>query len=397
MKWAKTALLIVLFSVVVNAQDTLLTVNALEAALNAKPTGAAADALVNRIRQTFGNDLTKPLAPKVDDLDVAWVIEAADAKEARVMFDHLQQGLPLARIGASNVFAGVKHFGWGDAVRWQYEVDGKRWQVGNGQLELYTTPPEAKEKPGAPKGKLIQMPKWTSKIFEGATRDWWVYVPAQYTADKPAAVMVFQDGQNPRNYMPVILDNLIAQGDIPVMIGIFLPPGMRTDDRPNRSFEYDTLSDQYARFLLEEILPEVEKNYRLTKDPQLRAITGISSGGICAFTVAWERPNEFSKVLSWVGSFTNIAAGPTVRAGGHNYEALLRKTPKKNLRVFLQDGANDLDNANGNWPLANQQMAKALSFMGYDYKFEFGRGFHSDRHGRAILPDSLRWLWRGWR
>ena len=394
MKWAKTALLILLFSVAIHAQDAPLTPNALEAALAAKPTGAAAETLVARIRQTFGADLAKPLAPKIDDLDAAWVIEAPDAKEVRVMFDHLQVGLPLTRVGTSNIFAGVKHFGWGDGVRWQYELDGKRLAVGNGQLELYTTPPETKEKPSVPKGKLMQMPKWESHVFAGTTRDWWVYVPAQYTADKPAAVMVFQDGQGPKNYMPTIFDNLIAQGDIPVMIGIFLPPGVLADGKPNRSFEYDTLSDQYARFLLEEIFPEVEKNYRLTKDPNMRAITGSSSGGICAFTVAWERPNEFSKVLSWVGSFTNIAAGPTVRAGGHNYEALIRKTPKKNIRVFLQDGASDLDNANGNWPLANQQMAKSLSFMGYDYKFEFGRGFHSDRHGRAILPDSLRWLWR---
>jgi enterochelin esterase family protein len=397
MKWTKTVFMIVLFSVSGFAQDALLTVAALEAALAAKPEGAAADALVARLRQTFGADLSKPLAPKVDELVAAWAIEAPDAKAVFVVSDQTQFRLPLARVGTSHVFAGVKHFGWGDAVRWQYDVDGRRLTAGNGQLELYTTPPEAKEKPGVPKGKVLQMPKHTSKVFPGATRDWWIYVPAQYTAEKPAAVMVFQDGQNPRNYMPVILDNLIAQGDIPVMIGIFLPPGVNPDGRPNRSFEYDTLSDQYTRFLLEEIFPEVEKSYRLSRDPQMRAITGISSGGICAFTVAWERPDQFSKVLSWVGSFTNIAAGPTVRAGGHNYEAMIRKTPNKPIRVFLQDGENDLDNANGNWPLANQQMAKSLSFKGYDYKFEYGRGFHSDRHGRAILPDSLRWLWRGWR
>ena len=136
---------------------------------------------------------------------------------------------------------------------------------------------------------------------------------------------------------------------------------------------------------------------KLRHDPESRAIAGISSGGICAWTVAWERPDEFRKVLSWVGSFTNIASGKTRREGGHNYEALIRKTPKKPIRVFLQDGANDLDNNNGNWPLANQQMAKALAFAGYDYKFVFGQGFHSNRHGRAILPDSLRWLWRDYK
>ncbi|MFN0120473.1 MAG: alpha/beta hydrolase, partial [Blastocatellia bacterium] len=229
----------------------------------------------------------------------------------------------------------------------------------------------------------------------GTSRDWWVYVPAQYTADKPACVMIWQDGQNAKNYVPPVFDNLIAKGDMPVTVAICLAPGVHADGKPNRSFEYDTLSDQYARFLLEEILPEVEKTVKLRHDAPARALGGISSGGICAFTAAWERPGEFSKVLSWVGSFTNIQHGSTWREGGHNYPALIRKVrPVKPIRVFLQDGANDLDNANGNWPLANLEMDKALKFAGYDYRFEFGQGFHSDRHGRAIMPDSLRWLWR---
>ena len=132
----------------------------------------------------------------------------------------------------------------------------------------------------------------------------------------------------------------------------------------------------------------------MTAFPKCCAIAGISSGAIAAFTAAWQRPNEFHKVLSWVGSFTNIQHGATFREGGHNYPALIRKTPKRAIRVFLQDGENDLDNANGNWPLANKTMAKALEFAGYDYQFVLGNGFHSDKHGRAIMPDSLRWLWR---
>jgi enterochelin esterase-like enzyme len=183
---------------------------------------------------------------------------------------------------------------------------------------------------------------------------------------------------------------------MPVPVAVFINPGTGRgeDGRGQRSVEYDTLADRYARFLLEEILPEVEKTVKLRHDPESRAIAGISSGGICARTVAWERPDEFRKVLSWVGSFTNIASGKTLREGRHNYEALIRKTPRKPIRVFLQDGANDLDNANGNWPLPNQQMAKALQLAGYDYKFMYGQGSHSNRHGRAILPESLRWLWR---
>ena len=235
--------------------------------------------------------------------------------------------------------------------------------------------------------------------LRGTTRDWWVYVPAQYKDGEPACVMVFQDGGGSKNYVPTVFDNLIAKKEMPVTVAIFIEPGTPANGKPrgNRSFEYDTLSDQYARFLLEEILPEVEKTVKLRHDGDSRAIAGSSSGGICSWTVAWERPNEFRKVLSWVGSFTNIASGKSGRAGGHNYEAMIRKTEKKPIRVFLQDGSNDLDNNNGNWPLANQQMAKALAFKGYDYTFAYGQGFHSGKHGQAILPDSLRWLWRDYK
>ncbi|MDQ3813815.1 MAG: alpha/beta hydrolase-fold protein, partial [Armatimonadota bacterium] len=248
--------------------------------------------------------------------------------------------------------------------------------------------------PDVPKGTVTQQPKWKSNVFPGTERDWWVYVPAQYKPDSPACVMVFQDGGGVKDYVPVVFDNLIAAGDMPITVGIFINPGTKDGGKSNRSFEYDTLSDQYARFLLEEILPEVEKTTKLRHDAASRAIAGASSGGICAWTVAWERPNEFGKVLSWIGSFTNIASGKTLREGGHNYPFLIRKTEKKPIRVFLQDGSNDLDNVHGNWPLANQQMAKALAFAGYDYQFVYGQGFHSAQHGRAILPDTLRWLWR---
>lgn len=403
--WKTLALALCLSALTIVAQETPLTPLALEKALLANPTGEQAEQLAARIRQTFGADLgnlAKLPGPKIDELTVAWAIEAPNLTAApQIVTADGSFTFRLTRVGATNVYAGVKHFNWGDAALWQYELTdatgARRVRAGNGQLETYTIPPEMKEQPGVPKGKLIQMPKWTSKVFADTTRDWWVYVPAQYNAAQPAAVMVWQDGQNAKNYVPVVFDNLIAKGAVPITVSIFLAPGTRADGRPNRSFEYDTLSDQYVRFLLEEILPEVEKTYPLRKDAASRAIAGLSSGGICAFTAAWERPNEFHKVLSWIGSFTNIASGPTVRAGGHNYEAMIRKTPKKPIRVFLQDGSNDLDNNNGNWPLANQTLAKSLAFAGYDYQFVYGKGFHSDRHGRAILPDSLRWLWRDYK
>jgi enterochelin esterase family protein len=381
------------------AQEAVsLTPKTLQVALAAKPEGPAAEALAAQIRTYFGGgeNLMKGPGPKIDELTVAWAIEApqlAPNVTPRVVADVGFLNVPLLRVGASGVYAAAITLAHGTALTWHYEIGTQR--LGGSQLEVYETHPDSRENPGVPRGTVKQMPPWESRIFEGTKRDWWVYVPAQYRADNPAAVMVFQDGAGPKDFVPTVFDNLIAKHDMPVTVGIFIQPGVFADGRANRSVEYDTLSDRYARFLLEEILPEVEKTVTLRHDAASRAISGISSGGICAFTVAWERPDQFSKVLSWVGSFTNIASGKTLREGGHNYEALVRKTlPRKPIRVFLQDGANDLDNANGNWPLANQTLARSLQYAGYDYKFEFGQGFHSNRHGRAILPDSLRWLWR---
>jgi enterochelin esterase-like enzyme len=391
--------ILLLLSSPASAQDLpALTPRSLEAALAAKPQAAEADKLAERIRAWFGAEglLKGSAAPKIDDLMVAWAVElpppAADAPPARVASDAVHFTMPLTRVGSGGLYAGVATLSHGEAFTWHFEAADRR--LGGGQLEVYETHPDSREKPGVPKGALKQMPSWESKIFAGTKRDWWVYVPAQYRAENPAAVMVFQDGAGYREYVPTVFDNLIAQGDMPITVGVFIQPGLFEGGRSNRSFEYDTLSDQYARFLLEEILPEVEKSVKLRHDAASRAIAGASSGGICAFTVAWERPGEFSKVVSWIGSFTNIASGKTVREGGHNYEAMVRKTPKKPFRVFLQDGANDLDNANGNWPLANQTLAKSLAYAKYDYRFEYGNGFHSNRHGRALLPDTLRWLWR---
>lgn len=267
--------------------------------------------------------------------------------------------------------------------------------------EVYQLGHDSMRHDNVPRGKVTEH-VWKSEIFPGTIRRYWVYVPAQYDPSQPASVMVFQDGhayvdEAGQFRVPIVFDNLIHAGDLPVVVGIFVDPGHLADGLPekpgwrprpeNRSFEYDTLSDQYARFLLVELLPEVGRHYALTDDPEQRAICGISSGGICAWTVAWHRPDAFRKVMSHVGSFVNIR-------GGHVYPALIRKTEPKPIRVFLQDGSGDLDNQHGNWPLANQQMAAALKFAGYDYRFEFGEGAHNGIHGGAILPDALRWLWR---
>ena len=382
------------------AHGQALDPKSLAAALDAKPSGADADQLAARIRTWFGGteNLVKGPAPKIDELTVAWAIEApglAANAAPRVVSDVVAFSRPLVRVGDTGLYAVVATLSHGYAMSWHYELPDRR--LGGGQLEVYETHPDSREQAGVPKGSVKQMPPWESRIFAGTTRDWWVYVPAQYNAASPAAVMVFQDGAGAKDFVPPVFDNLIAKRDMPVTVGVFIQPGVfKEGGRSNRSFEYDTLSDQYARFLLEEILPEVEKTVKLRHDAGSRAIAGASSGGICAFTVAWERPGEFSRVVSWIGSFTNIASGKTLREGGHNYQALVRKTPKKPIRIFLQDGSNDLDNAHGSWPLANQTLAKSLAYAGYDYRFEFGQGFHSNRHGRAILPDTLRWLWRGY-
>jgi enterochelin esterase family protein len=266
------------------------------------------------------------------------------------------------------------------------------------QDDQYVLGPDSQVKPDVPKGK-VEVRQWNdSKIFPGTSRDWAIYVPAQYDKAKPACVMVFQDGMGAwkadgQVRASVVFDNLIAAGQMPVTIGIFINPGSfgsaKQGEKPrsNRSFEYDSLGDLYSRFLLEEILPEVAKQYNLTTDPEGRAIFGTSSGGICAFNVAWERPDQFRKVVSHIGSFTNIR-------GGNVFPALIRKIEKKPIRVFLQDGRNDIDNQFGNWPLANQDMAASLKFMGYDYQFVLGEGTHNGKHGAMLFPDSLRWLWR---
>ena len=261
----------------------------------------------------------------------------------------------------------------------------------------YLLGPDSQRQPGVPHGIVTQQ-EWRSTIFPGTIRNYWVYVPAQFTPDQPANVMVFQDGggyvsETGDTRVPIVFDNLIHQGRLPVTIGIFIdsgrfpPVAAGTEPVSNRSFEYDTLSDQYVRFLLEEILPAVSAKYLLTTDPDRRAIGGASSGGICAFTAAWQRPDAFRKVLSHVGSFADIR-------GGHVYPFLVRKTPRKSIRVYLQAGANDLDRDWGDWALASLAMASAFNFAGYDYHLEYGDGEHNTKHAGAILPESLRWLWR---
>ena len=268
----------------------------------------------------------------------------------------------------------------------------------------YPLGPDSQVQPGVPAGRLVGPLPFKSRVFAGTVRQYWVHVPAAVSADTPACVLVFQDGQraiNPKGAVraPVVLDNLTHKKEVPPTIGIFVTPGHKADEYPagigtgnpnNRSVEYDSLGDAYARFVVDELLPEVAKTYRLTDKPEERAIAGFSSGGIAAFTVAWERPDAFRRVFTAIGSFTNLR-------GGHVYPELVAEADTKPVRVFLQDGVHDNRSPkrpDRDWWLQNQKMDAAFRAKGYDYKAVFGAGEHSDNHGGAILPDVLRWLWR---
>ena len=258
----------------------------------------------------------------------------------------------------------------------------------------YALGPDSLPQEGVPTGTVEKRTWDASRIYPGTKHEYWLYVPAQYTGAEPAAVMVFQDGDFYVNAegpvrAPTVFDNLIHRGEMPVTIGIFINPGMKEIPWDQRSNQYTPLDDTYARFLLEEILPEVGKDYSLTNAAEGRAIAGMSDGGLASFTVVWERSDAFSKAVSHVGSYTRLQ-------GGSRYPYLIRRTRgnPKPIRVFLQDGENDINLAEGNWTLANLQMDSALMFARYDYRFEMGSGGHDLRHGGAIFPDTLRWLWR---
>src|SRR5215211_3070041 len=257
------------------------------------------------------------------------------------------------------------------------------------------------EHPGTPKGEVLKFTFDHSKIFPGTWREYWVYVPAQYKPGKPACVYVNQDGIQWK--APVVFDNLIHKGEMPITIGVFVMHGQvraaneaAALNRYNRSYEYDGLGDNYARFMLDEILPEVEKQkttdgrpIRLSKNANDRSIGGSSSGAVCAFTAAWERPDAFSRVFSSIGTYVGLR-------GANLYPTLIRKYEPKPIRVFLQDGSNDLNIYGGDWWMANQEMERALTFSGYEVNHEWGDGPHNSQHATKLFPAAMRWLWKDW-
>jgi enterochelin esterase-like enzyme len=265
----------------------------------------------------------------------------------------------------------------------------------------YPLGPDSKPQEGVPKGEVLHFTLDHSNIFPGTFRDYWIYVPAEYSPDKPACLYVNQDGI--QSNAPTVFDNLIAKKEMPVTIGVFVTPGRvraadadAALDRFNRSLEYDGLGDRYARFLLEELLPEVEtkktsdgRAIHLSKDPNDHAIGGTSSGAICAFTAAWERPDAFRRVVSGIGTYVGLR-------GGERYSTLIRKFEPKPLRIFLQDGENDLNIYGGDWWMANQSMERSLTFAGYEVNHTWGEQGHSGEQLAALFPDVMRWLWKDW-
>ena len=259
---------------------------------------------------------------------------------------------------------------------------------------------DAKDSAEVPKGEVLKFSFDASKIFPGTVRDYWVYVPRQYDPAKPACVHVNQDGI--QFNAPEVFDQLIHSGEMPITIGVFVMHGRvkalsdNALDRFNRSYEYDGLGDNYVRFLLDELLPDVEKKtasdgrqIRLSNDGNDRSIGGSSSGAICAFTAAWERPDAFSRVFSAIGTYVGLR-------GGHNYPTWIRKFEPKPIRIFLEDGSNDLNIYGGDWWIANQAMERSLVFAGYEVDHVWGDGPHNNKHGTEVFPDAMRWLWKGW-
>ena len=277
----------------------------------------------------------------------------------------------------------------------RYRLNGK-WAGGKNDVPAF--PAEAYAQPGVPQGTLHGPFTQQSKIYEGMTTQYWVYAPAQYNASQPAALMVWQDGQGLTRreggtQLLNVVDNLTHQKRIPVIVHVLIAPG-QVGERRMRSILYDTVDDTYPRYLRDEILPEVYSKWNIRRDAYSRAIAGNSSGGICAFNAAWQQPDQFSRVLSRIGSFTSIQWKPNVQDGGHEFPNMVRKGPKKNLRVWLQDGAQDLENTHGSWPLQNIQMANSLKMRDYDFHLSWGNGSHNGAHGNSQSAEELTWLWR---
>jgi enterochelin esterase-like enzyme len=380
---------------------------------------AHSPALKEAITASFdGKDLKEGTGWSGHGADFFFALEATSPPS--LIVDEVP-GAAMQHFGDSDLWYASAHIvPVGRLHSFHYVIEGKPF---GGRLDLPAFGPLSYLQPGAPSGRLSEKIIHTSKIYDGMKSEYWIYVPAQYDPKVPAALMVFQDGgwytdRDGNNPALNVIDNLIAQKKIPVLIAVFINPGdisespgtptygfvkaysdkwHRTLKDAMRSTLYDTVSDRYPRFLRDEILTEVGAKYNLRKDAYSHAMTGLSSGGICSFNAAWQLPDQFSRVISWIGSFDSIQwkEDPNVPDGGQDYPSKILREPKRNIRVWLQDGSEDLEiERYGSWPLANLRMANALKMKGYDFHLSFGKGTHNSGHGAAQFPEEMIWLWR---
>jgi enterochelin esterase family protein len=322
----------------------------------------------------------------------------SDLKSPSVIIDQ-QAPLPLAEIPGSPLSVRLVKMRVGVTHSYQYVADGK--PANRSDVPGYN--PDSYPQPGVPKGKLSEKYTITSKIYDGMKADFWIYASPGVDPNVPSPLMVWQDGQGlitgdlSRLRLFTVTENLVAQKLIPPMVHILIAPGTSPDNKPMRSVEYDTVSDRYNRFLMEEVLPEVEKSYKLRPDGYSRGIAGESSGGICSFNSAWFAPDKFSRVHSTIGSYTSIQWQPEQKLdGGNLFPFMVRKQPKRNIRIWMSDGMDDLENNHGSWPLQNIQLANSLKMRDYDFHFRFGQATHDSAQAAIDLPESLTWLWRGY-
>lgn len=345
--------------------------------------------------------ITKTLGPRggtaVWGQDYLFVT-AADAP-ARISLNHAAPAA-MRRIPNTDLWMHFVKMRTGVTHAFQYYIEGKP-PLPRGDVTGYN--PDSYPKAGVPKGKLSDKFVVNSTVYDGMQADYWIYASPGVDPTVPAALMVWQDGQNlingdlTRMRLFTVTENLVHQKLIPPLVHVLIAPGRAPGGRALRSVQYDSMDVRYARFLMEEVLPEVEKHYRLRPDGYSRAIGGESSGGICSFTAAWLHPDIFTRVHSTIGSYTSIQWRPNEgRDGGNLYPFLVRKEPKRNIRVWLSDGADDLENTHGSWPLQNIQLANSLKSMEYDFHFRFGAAAHNSAQAALDLPESLSWLWRGY-
>jgi len=321
------------------------------------------------------------------------------ASPATVAIDY-QPAIPMTNVPGTNYWYKLAVLRLGTTHNYNYFANGK--SLGTYDVAGYN--PDSYPEPGVPRGQLSEMKTLHSSIYPGMSANYWVYVNPGADTVRGAPLMIWQDGETivgtqdlVRLRMQIVTDNLVAKKVIPPMVHVLISPGSGGEATGTRmrSIQYDTVSDRYGRYLMEEILPEVEKTYKIRHDAYSRAIAGASSGAICALDAAWYFPDQFSRVLSHIGSYVALQWHPEQNLeGGYIVSFKVRREPKKNIRVWLSDGQNDQEAPFGSWPLNNIQLANALKLRGYDFHFRFGTGMHAIAQGAMDLPESLAWLWR---